>query len=139
MPLELHPLAEADFPDFVRIQIAAFNRGLGVFFNPQPVTEEWIQKSVEKHIKCFRSEPDCHFLKVVDTEQGGKMIAAAKWRINEKERTEEQIQSMLPVPGPEEELAPALRDLMLYLSRVRRRFMATKPFYCKKPLGIKAF
>ncbi|KAF2242637.1 hypothetical protein BU26DRAFT_534674 [Trematosphaeria pertusa] len=129
MPLELHPVVESDFPDFVRIQVAAFNNGMTAYLVPRPVSEDWIEKSVDKHIKCFRAEPDCRFLKVIDTEQSGRMIAVAKWRINEKERTEEQIQPMLPVPGEEQEGNPAAQDFMWYLNRVRREFMGTKPFY----------
>lgn len=96
-----------------------------------PASVENSDKAIQKHIKSATSEPDVQYLKVVDTELGDKMIAGAKWRVNYKERTEEQIQSMLPVPGEEEKGRPAAQDFMNYLHRVRKEFMGTKPFACK--------
>lgn len=132
MVLELHPCAENDLPEFVRIQIAAFGTGGGMtaFMVEHPPSETYINKSVDKHIKSFREEKDVTYLKVIDTELDGQMIAGAKWRINQKERKEEEIQSMLPVPGADEVGKQAMIDFIWYLNRVRREFMGTKPFYC---------
>jgi hypothetical protein len=131
MPLEVQPIQEADFPDLVRIQFAAFSgHGMPSLLTPSPLPEGYTQKSVDKHVKSWREEPDVRYLKVVDSDLGGKMIAAAKWRINEKERTEDQIQGMLPVPGKDEEGRLGAQDFMWYLNRVRREYMGTKPFYC---------
>jgi hypothetical protein len=133
MVLELHPCTEADLPEFVRIQIAAFNYGGGMtqFMVEFPPSEAYINKSIDKHIKSMREEKDVAYLKVIDTELDNQMIAGAKWRINQKERTEEEIQSMLPVPSADEADKQAVTDFMWYLNRVRREFMGTKPFYCK--------
>ncbi|KAL5389774.1 hypothetical protein DPSP01_002265 [Paraphaeosphaeria sporulosa] len=125
--LEVRPCTNDDFADFVRIQIAAFNTGITSLLKP-PETVESVEKGIQKHIKSAESEADVTYLKVVDTGLGDKMIAGAKWRINEKERTEEQIQSMLPVPGEEEKDRPAAQDFMNYLYRVRKQYMGTKPF-----------
>ncbi|KAK7184762.1 Puromycin N-acetyltransferase 1 [Paraphaeosphaeria sporulosa] len=126
--LEVRPCTNDDFADFVRIQIAAFNtEGITSLLKP-PETVESVEKGIQKHIKSAESEADVTYLKVVDTGLGDKMIAGAKWRINEKERTEEQIQSMLPVPGEEEKDRPAAQDFMNYLYRVRKQYMGTKPF-----------
>ena len=84
---------------------------------------------MKKHLKSFREDADVTYLKVIDTELNGKMIAGAKWRINEKERTEEQSQSMLP--GPEEEDSEGVAAFKQFLARVRREYMGTKPFYRK--------
>ncbi|KAL5448780.1 hypothetical protein PMIN07_000589 [Paraphaeosphaeria minitans] len=125
--LEVRPCTNDDFAEFVRIQIAAFNTGITRLMKP-PASVENIEKGIQKHIKSAESEPDVSYLKVVDTELGDKMIAGAKWRINDKERTEEQIQSMLPVPGEKEKDRPAAQDFMNYLYRARKEFMGTKPF-----------
>ena len=95
-----------------------------------PPSEAYINKSVDKHIKSFREEKDITYLKVIDTELDGQMIAGAKWRINQKERKEEDIQTMLPVPSADEESKQAMSDFMWYLNRVRREYMGVKPFYC---------
>ncbi|KAJ4400039.1 hypothetical protein N0V91_009014 [Didymella pomorum] len=131
MVLELHPCTESDIPEFVRIQIAAFGTGGGMtqFMVEHPPSEEYINKSVDKHLKSLREEEDITYLKVIDTELDGQMIAGAKWRINQKERKEEEIQSMLPVPGADEDGKQAMIDFMWYLYRVRKEFMGTRPFY----------
>lgn len=132
MPLILLPCEEADLPDFQRIQLAAFAAsGMTKLIKPSPVTDDYVQTGINKHLKSFREERDVHYLKVIDTELGGKMIAGAKWRINEKSRTEEDVRKTLPVPGKTEEERPALRDFMNYLARVRWEYMGTKPFYCE--------
>jgi hypothetical protein len=131
MPLEIRPLEECDFADFVRILTAAFSAGgMTTLVKPSPLPSDYNQKSIEKHLKSWREERDVYYLKVIDTDLDGKMIAAAKWRINEKERTQEQVEKTLPVPGKDEEGRPAAQDFYWYLNRVRRQFMGTLPFYC---------
>lgn len=132
MPLEVHPCEESDFSDFARIHVSAFNDTALRILAPDPVTPEYIQEQCDKHTKSHKEEPDVHFLKVIDTDQGGKMIAGAKWRINENGQTEEQMQRMLPVPGEQEVDRPAAQDFMWYMNRMRRTYMNTKPFYCKE-------
>jgi GNAT superfamily N-acetyltransferase len=133
MPLEVHPCEEADVAEFARIQIAAFADGGGItaLLYPDPLPSDYMEKSIEKHIKSFREEKDVTYLKVVDTDLGNKMIAGAKWRINEKERPEEEVKKTLPVPGKDEEGRAAPQDFMRFLYRVRWEYMGTKPFYCK--------
>jgi hypothetical protein len=133
MPLELRIIEdESDFAEFQRIMTSAFSTGgmTAYMVNLNPTPEEK-QKSVDKHIKSWREESDITYLKVIDTDLDGKMIAGAKWRINDKERTQDQIKAMLPVPGPDEAERPAMQDFMHYLTRVRLEHMGTKPFYCK--------
>jgi hypothetical protein len=133
MPLEVHRITSAsDFDDFVAIQIAAFASGGGItsLLTPNPITDEYIQKTIQKHIKGWREEPDVVYLKVIDTDLDGKMIAGARWRINEQERSEEEAKKMYPVPDEQDKEKPALVDFMAFLSRVRREYMGTKPFYC---------
>lgn len=127
MPLELLPCEEADLQDFVRIQHAAFQSGLVAFLAPQPATEEWLHDTASKYAESMRDEPDCHFLKVVDTELGGRMIAGAKWRINPEGRSEEQLKKMLPVPGEKQEGNPVAQAFMWYLNRMRKQYVGTAP------------
>ncbi|KAH7131887.1 acyl-CoA N-acyltransferase [Dendryphion nanum] len=130
MPLEVHPVTESDFKDFVDIQYGAFSGGMASKLNPPPITPEHLQKSIEKHIKNAQDEPDLHFMKVIDTDLNGKMIAGAKWRINHEERTEEQVRLVqIPTPGPEYEGNQAAKDFLKFLAHVRTTWMGTKPFY----------
>jgi hypothetical protein len=133
MPLELHPItSEADLTTFVHIQLSAFAHGGGIIalLTPRPLPPGYMEKAVNKHIKSFREDRDVTYLKIIDTDLNGKMIAGAKWRINEKERTEEEIQSMLPVPEEDERGKQGVVDFMAFLSRVRRQYMGTRPTYC---------
>lgn len=136
MPLEVQRCTPADFADCVRLQCAGFSGGIASYIVPTPVTDEWIANRIADHTKKSQTEHDAHYMKVVDTEKGGKLISWAKWRINESERTEEQIQGQLPVPGKEEEGRPAAQDFMRYLHDARKEFMGTKPFYCKCCAGV---
>lgn len=129
MPLEVHPFVEADFAEFVPLTYSAFTSGMAQKLHPAAHTPEHIQKSIQKQIESFRSEPDLHFIKVIDTDLGGKLIAGAKWRINETERTEEQAQVQIPTPGPEHEGNEAAKEFFGYLAGVRKKWMGTKPFY----------
>ncbi|KAF2727753.1 hypothetical protein EJ04DRAFT_517063 [Polyplosphaeria fusca] len=129
MPLQILPMEEADFPGLVNILFSAFSTGMTHKLAKRPLTPEYVQSSIDKHVKCFRTEPDCHYLKVVDTDLNGKMISCAKWRINEQELTEAQAKRMLPEPGEDEEGNLAAQDFMRYLARVRAEYMGRKPFY----------
>lgn len=149
-PLEVHKCDESDFAEFIRIQLAAFgtshlpstpnsqpahirtaSSGMVTLLKPQPMTDEYVQHAIDKHLKSHREERDVTYLKCIDTRLGGKIIACAKWRINKHERTEEQIQAQLPKPGKDEEGKPAAQDFMNYLASVRREYMGTKPFACE--------
>jgi hypothetical protein len=134
MPLEIHRCKEHDIPEFVRIQMGAFAGGGGMtkILVPNPTPPDYAEKLIEKNLKSMREEKDVVYLKVIDTDiLNGKMIAAAKWRINKKERTEEEVRKTLPVPGPDEEGKPAVQDFWNFLARVRWEYMGTKPFFCK--------
>ncbi|KAF2003544.1 hypothetical protein P154DRAFT_520120 [Amniculicola lignicola CBS 123094] len=128
MVLELHRMSsEADLAEFHRLQTAAFTFGIPACVAPSPLPANWTEISIGKHVKSFQGEPDCHFLKVIDTELGGRIVAAAKWRINHHERTTEEIQKQLP--KPKEDDHAAAKDFINFLIDSRLEFMGTKPFY----------
>jgi hypothetical protein len=133
MPLQIQRITSAtDFETFVGIQIAAFANGGGItsLLTPDPITDEYVQKSIGKHIKSWTEEQDVVYLKVIDTDLDGKMIAGAKWRINEHERSEEETKKLYPVPDEGDKGRQGLLDFMAFLGRVRKEYMGTKPFYC---------
>ncbi|EMD62189.1 hypothetical protein GGP41_002353 [Bipolaris sorokiniana] len=131
MPLEVHRITSPDdLRTFAVIQIAAFASGGGIasLLNPEPVTDEHIKKYTERHVKSWRDEHDVVYLKVVDTDlDGGKMIAGAKWRITEKEKTEEEAQKMYPTPEGDDLNNQALVDFLGFLYRARKQYVNTKP------------
>lgn len=117
-------------PDLVRIEHAAFGDGMASKLVPKPVTPERFAKAVDNHLNSMHNEPDCHFLKVVDTDTG-KIIACAKWRINHEERPEEVFEKSLPkAPEPQlDSYTEAAKDFITYLANSRSEFMGPKPFY----------
>lgn len=131
MPLEVRPCGESDYAHFARIQMAAFNGPLTGLMWPSPMTDEFFQTMVQKHTTSA-TEPNVYYLKVVDTDRNDEILGCAKWRFNEKELTEEEMESTLPVPGKAEEGRPAMQDLIWYLNRMRRQFMGRKPFARKQ-------
>lgn len=110
------------------ISAASGGNAMTSLLTPSPLPSDYIEKSIAKHLKSYREERDVTYLKVIDTTLGGRMIAGAKWRINTSERSEEQLQGQLPVPGADEEGRPAAQEFYNYLNRVRREYMGTKPF-----------
>lgn len=135
MPLEVHRITSPDdLETFARIQILAFASGGGIasLLSHGPMTEEHVKKYTERHVKSWRDEKDVFYLKVVDTDvDGGKMIAGAKWRISEKEKTEEEAQKMYPTPEGDDLNNQALVDFMAFLNRARKQYVNTKPICCK--------
>jgi hypothetical protein len=129
MVLEVHPLAPSDMPALVTIQMAAFNSGVVTKMFPTD-SPTYIPTTIAKHLKSMTEEPDVHYLKVIDTELDGQMIACAKWRINLKERGQKEVEMMLPHPGKEEEGNEAAKAFMEYLRWGRSKYMGAKPFYC---------
>ncbi|EUC38593.1 hypothetical protein COCCADRAFT_32253 [Bipolaris zeicola 26-R-13] len=131
MPLEVHRITSPDdLETFARIQILAFASGGGIasLLSHGPMTEEHVKKYTERHVKSWRDEKDVFYLKVVDTDvDGGKMIAGAKWRISEKEKTEEEAQKMYPTPEGDDLNNQALVDFMAFLNRARKQYVNTKP------------
>ncbi|EDU45271.1 conserved hypothetical protein [Pyrenophora tritici-repentis Pt-1C-BFP] len=120
MPLEVHRITDpSDFEAFVDIQLAAFQDGGGItaFLSPNPSPADYRQKIIDRQIQSLKEEPDLVFLKVIDTELDGKMIACAKWRINTEEKTEEQVKKMCPGPDEKDKENPALVDFWAFLSR----------------------
>ncbi|KAI8649101.1 hypothetical protein NCS57_01446200 [Fusarium keratoplasticum] len=73
MPLEVHPITEeSDFSEMVRILNAAFGseRSTGMAaltFISQENTED-VKICISQHINAWGTEPDTHYIKVIDTE-----------------------------------------------------------------------
>ncbi|KAF2499019.1 acyl-CoA N-acyltransferase [Lophium mytilinum] len=139
MPLILSKITEQDLPAFTHICNAAFNNGMASKLVPKPITPEKFAAQVDKHRQSFLNDEDVTHLKVIDTdiepsEETGQMIACAKWRINLKERTEEEVEASLPKP-PVGEAAQeggrglAEKEFVTYLANSRRKWMGARAFY----------
>ncbi|ORY11429.1 hypothetical protein BCR34DRAFT_326561 [Clohesyomyces aquaticus] len=129
MPLELHPCTPEDMHALTEIQFSAFDSGITGLLHPA-VTSMTITDFANKHKICMANEPDCHYLKVIDTELPAdlQIIACAKWRINEIERGEEEVRKMLPDAESEKE-GSAKRQFFEYLRDGRQTYMGGRPFY----------
>ena len=133
MPLQVQRITDpADFEAFADIHSAAFvGSGITSLLAPNPLPADYRQNNINKHVKSWSEEPDVVYLKVIDTDLNGKMIACAKWRVNTKERTPEEAEKAYPKLDEKEQKNQALVDFCAFLARVRKQYMGTKPFYCK--------
>lgn len=135
MALTVHPITEeADFVELVRILNAAFSpersTGMVALTAISQENTEDVESCISDHVQAWRTDQDAHYIKVIDTDLDGKMIAAASWRINKEERTEEQMQNLLPVPNKSELGNQAAVDFTWHLHHARKDFIGRKPFCC---------
>ena len=70
-----------------------------------------------------------HYFKVIDTELDNTLIAVSKWRIYEKERSEEEVKSEFTLPAPVPEDCRAAREkFMAGIFKARWDIMGTRPY-----------
>jgi hypothetical protein len=79
--------SEKDFDQIWPVLFDAFEKPYNSFFqffNPiHGMREEAIQVSKGRHIQTWKNDPDCHWLKVTDTNTN-EIIGAACWEVHEK-------------------------------------------------------
>ena len=79
MPLELQPLKKEDALEAAQLVIASFaNNPFRKILFPTGYAESTKEKMVQTRYKAV-DDPDKHALKVVDTDNGGKIVACAIW------------------------------------------------------------
>lgn len=86
MPLKLLELqSDAEFDALVRCQFAAYdtppNKHLNLFFAPQASREATIQSAVLRQRIWHRADPTSRWVKVVDSDDPGRILGGAHWHI----------------------------------------------------------
>jgi len=96
MPIEIHPMTEADVPAHVDIMWASFGPDLMSVFFPNGMSAADRSHMAADTLKSMRKDKPTEkllFLKAIDTDlpAESQIVATAKWLIYPQERTEEQL------------------------------------------------
>lgn len=96
MPIELHPMTEADIPAHGALMWAAFGPDLMSVFYPNGVSEndrEHMRADTLKSMRKSKPTEQLLFIKAVDTElpEGQNVVSTAKWMIYPRQRSEEEL------------------------------------------------
>ncbi|KAK5112967.1 hypothetical protein LTR62_003789 [Meristemomyces frigidus] len=139
MPLELHPLEEADVPIFTDIMWESFTYDGGVMglMYPNGYSQEAREHSMQRTLKSWRKYPDrIKKMKVIDTslpenDKYKKIVGVADWLFYPHERTAEEIEAESaegkedgPPPGGD---AALMQDFFGALGKVGREYHGTQP------------
>lgn len=134
MTLTVTPLTDADVEDSLRLQRASFHSGGGMSLilgrTPEIAPAELASEAAKRR-KALATQPYTHFLKVVDSELDGRMVAVGYWDIYEDGPTDEQFEKLCtPHPPPEGVEGMWLRawnDFFAYIASGRRKYFPRAP------------
>jgi hypothetical protein len=90
MPLKLvHHESDNDFDAIVRCEFAAYNsppcKLKELFFPPRATEEATVQEAKQRQAAWHRADPTSHWLKVIDTDDGDRILGAACWHVYEQD------------------------------------------------------
>jgi GNAT superfamily N-acetyltransferase len=127
MPLEVHPLTEADVLEWTRIHYEAFKpTSVGCLWLRKPSDESFRERAAAR--ASILSDPHARVFKCVDTDLDSKIISVAQWSVFDKERPWEEVErGMQPRPSFPEDNAPARLEFMEGINKSRREIVGTKP------------
>lgn len=129
MPHHLAQASEADLPNILKVQFAAFAEDpLIRLMYPFPTPPSTFNEALERAQREFRN-PDVAYLRITDTESG-EIISFAKWIIYKHERPEEvwnKEETRDWGEGTNVEVADAFIGA---INRNRKKIMAGKPHCC---------
>lgn len=96
MPIEIHPMTEADVPAHVSLMWASFGPDLMSVFFPNGMSDADRSHMAADTLKSMRKNKPTEkllFLKAIDTDlpADSQIVATAKWLIYPQERTEEEL------------------------------------------------
>jgi len=130
MPLEVHPLQPEDLEAWVRLHYLAFKTTtVACLWRSEPSAASYSILAKSRGRELLEHSPRAHFFKVVDTELDNKPVAVAKWRIYNKERSEEEVKSEFTLPAQTPEECRAAREkFMAGIFKARWDIMGTRPY-----------
>ncbi|OCL15212.1 acyl-CoA N-acyltransferase [Glonium stellatum] len=129
MSLEISPMVEVDVATYVRIRHEAFKNTIDRIFYTRELSSESKDKISDGILEALRNDKHTHYLKVTDTATG-EIVACAKWKIFDCERTSQELETELELPEPlPESDVPAWTAFFTDLSDARREIMGTRPYF----------
>lgn len=96
MPIELHPMTEADVPAHTDIMWRAFGPQLMSVFFPNGMSENDLEHMQADTLKAMRKNKPTEqtlYIKSIDTDlpAGKQIVSTAKWQIYPRQRSEEEL------------------------------------------------
>jgi len=138
MPLELHPLEEADLGIATDVIWKAFEGGLMSFMYPNGVTDADRQHSINSTLKSWRKHPDTiRKFKVIDTDLPAddpfqRIVGISDWKFYPKQRSEEELDEemneMGDDPFPPSADKAKMEEFFGGIAKARREHMGGKPY-----------
>lgn len=136
MPLKLvHLESDAEFDALVRCEFAAYEtphcKLLELFFPPQGDREATIRSAVERQTAWHRGDATSQWLKVIDTDNSDRVLAAACWHVYDTDvyAAESEDECDWFPKGEERDIANALMG----------QFLTPRSTYMRKPHVCKSF
>lgn len=138
MPLEMRPMTAADVPAFAIVAHEALGHtGMGLACHSHIAHPAYLAHRQRRVLKALQN-PRATVLKVVDTDDGDRLVAGAHWEALDAGRDDDELAKLLEtydvIPEEEERHGQAQRDFFgwLYSTRVRR--MGKTPHHSKVSL-----
>ncbi|KAK8222754.1 acyl-CoA N-acyltransferase [Phyllosticta capitalensis] len=126
MPLEMRPMTAADVPAFAIVAHEALGHtGMGLACHSHIAHPAYLAHRQRRVLKALQN-PRATVLKVVDTDDGDRLVAGAHWEALDAGRDDDELAKLLEtydvIPEEEERHGQAQRDFFgwLYSTRVRR-------------------
>ena len=127
LALTLEPMTEADLPALTELWYSVFNSpGMLKIFPDTPGVRRWVEEA-NRHDLVHR--PDRKYMKVVNSKEGGKMVAYAKWDLSAY-RDGMRCEARFP-PWHKDMDAAYNISFFARAEHERKRVMGKKKHYCQ--------
>jgi len=129
MSLQIFPMTEADVATYVSIQHEAFKNTINRIFYTRELSPESKARISDGILEALRNDKHTRYLKASDTATG-EMVACAKWKVFDRERSPQELEKELELPEPlPESDVPTWNAFFTDLSDARREMMGTRPHF----------
>lgn len=125
--LKVIPASTSDIPDMISVWYAAFTSpSLRRMFPDTPSVRKWWEDGIREDLL---RKPQQTYLKVIDTNAHGRMVAYAKWDLGSME-----ARGPRALPFDREEMdREACGEFYARMDRERKRLMGDRKHYCMSP------
>jgi len=126
MTIEIQPLEKEDLVPWLEIHYEAFYPTFPFFWYRRPSPESF-QAMAERRVDSL-AQPENHFMKAVDTEQGNKVVGVASWSVHTEQRTEQDTKKSFTAPMTIPEINEEARNAFTaQINEARMNIMGPAP------------
>ena len=129
MSLQISPMTGADVATYVSIRHDAFKNTINRIFYTRELSPESKSKISDGILEALRNDKHTRYLKASDTATG-EVVAYAKWKVFDCERSPQELEKELELPKPlPESDVPTWNAFFTDLSDARREIMGIRPYF----------